>query len=97
MANRILSDPKFVNTHTTVTDAAEFTAKALCRRKEVELVRPGHIKNSRSTHPRLKLQAINGGIEVTVIGRSSIQVLRVQTDDVNATWEFLEEFQVEGQ
>jgi len=97
MAKKILSDPKFVQTHTTVTPAAANVAKALCKRDEVETVRPGIIKNSRSTCPRLKLRVINGGLEVTVIGRSSIQILLVQTADVNSTWEFLDEFTVEGQ
>lgn len=93
----VLSNPKFITTHQTVTEAASNVATALCKRDEIETIKPGLIQNRRSTHPRLKMRVVNGGLEVTVIGRTAIQILLVQTTDVNATWNFLDEFKVEGQ
>jgi len=88
---------KFVSTHSSVTPAAKNVAKELNKRDEVVAIRPGIIKNRRTSKPRLSCKVIAGGLEVDVIGRTAVQTLLIRTDDINATWEFLDGLTVEGQ
>jgi hypothetical protein len=83
--------------HTTIIDAARPIVDLLQRLPEVTKLSPGFIKlGLRSGRHRLKISLSQGGLLLKIRGSTSIQEVRIYTDDVQATKNTLRDYNLKA-
>lgn len=86
------SGGKMGGRHTTLIDAAEPIVDMVQKRPEVKKIVAGFIVQGRSGgQRRIKLKEMDGVLQLSIRGNSSLQDVWVYSDNIEETKKFLEE------
>jgi len=81
----LLKGKKMSNAHTTILETAEPMVAAARKRDEVTRVRPGLIKRRSGGRKSMKIEALDGALNLKICGDGGVQHVIVHSQDISAT------------